>query len=194
MSNADFDPDGLARTIKQNRGPAPVHLWNPPFCGDIDMRIASDGSWHYQNSPITRPAMVKLFSSILRLDEDGHYYLVTPVEKVRIQVDDCPFVAQLLEVEGEGTDQQLWFITNTEERILADEDHRIEVSIDPATDAPHPRILCRSNLYALIARNVFYQLAELVEPQNGQSGLGVQPGVQPGVWSAGRFFALGSRI
>jgi hypothetical protein len=186
VSNADFDPDELVQTIRQNSGPAPVHLWNPPFCGDIDMRIASDGSWHYQNSPITRPAMVKLFSSILRLEDDGHYYLVTPVEKVRIRVDDCPFVAQLLEIEGKGKDQKLWFITNTKEKVLADQNHPIEVYIDPATDAPHPKLLCRSNLYALIARNVFYQLADLVEhgTLNGQS--------VPGVWSAGCFFALGS--
>jgi len=186
VSNGDFDPDGLVQAIKQISGPAPVHLWNPPFCGDIDMRIASDGSWYYQSSPIRRAAMVKLFSSILRLEDDGCYYLVTPVEKVRIQVDECPFVAQLLEVEGKGKNQKLWFITNTEERILADSDHPIEVNIDTATDAPHPRILCRSNLYALIARNVFYQLAELVEQgfHNGQS--------VPGVWSADCFFALGS--
>ncbi len=186
MNKVDFDPDGLVQAIKQTSGPAPVHLWNPPFCGDIDMRIASDGSWHYQNSPIRRAAMVKLFSSILRLDDDGHYYLVTPVEKVRIQVDDYPFVAQLLEVEGKGKDQKLWFITNTEERILADKDHPIEAGIDPASDVPHPRLLCRGNLYALIARNVFYQLAELLEqgPLNGPS--------VPGVWSAGCFFALGS--
>jgi uncharacterized protein len=184
VSEVGFNPEGLVQAIKQISGPAPVHLWNPPFCGDIEMRIASDGSWHYQNSPIRRSAMVKLFSSILRLEEDGRYYLVTPVEKVGIQVDDCPFVAQLLEVEGQGKDQKLWFITNTGDRVLADKDHPIEVSIDPITDAPHPRLLCRSNLYALIARNVFYQIADLIErqPLNGE----------PGIWSAGCFFTFGT--
>jgi uncharacterized protein len=186
VNNSGFNPEGLIQSIRQTNGPAPVHLWNPPFCGDIDMRIASDGSWHYQNSPIQRAAMVKLFSSILRLEADGHYYLVTPVEKVRIQVDDCPFAAHLLEVEGSGHEQKLWFITNTEERILADIDHPIEVTTDPITSAPHPRLLCRSNLYALISRSVFYQLAELLE-QRAQNGKEVA-----GVWSAGSFFALES--
>lgn len=182
----DFDPAGMAMAIKQVKGPAPVHLWNPPFCGDIDMRIAADGTWYYQNSPIRRPAMVRLFSSVLRLDPDGCYYLVTPVEKVRIRVDDCPFVAQLLEVEGSVADgsQKLTFITNTEERILADSEHPILVDTPGQSKEPHPRILCRSNLYALISRNVYYQLAELVQ-QKRVNGRDIT-----GVWSAGEFYAL----
>jgi uncharacterized protein len=184
MKSPALDPAGLAKAIGQNRGPAPVHLWNPPFCGDIDIRILNDGSWLYQNSPIQRPAMVRLFSSVLRLDDDGHYYLVTPAEKVRIQVDDSPFAAQLLEVEGEGEAQQLYFITNTQERVLADEDHPLSVSIDPVSDEPRPRILCRSNLQALITRNVFYQLADLAVERN------LENGSVTGVWSAGSFFPL----
>lgn len=183
---AGFDPAGLAKAIKQVKGPAPVHLWDPPFCGDIDMRIAVDGTWYYQNSPIRRPAMVKLFSSVLRLDADGCYYLVTPVEKVRIQVDDCPFVAQLLEVEGSAKagDQKLVFITNTDERIQADLEHPIVVDTLVERDEPHPRILCRTNLFALISRNVYYQLAELAQQQliDGRQVIGV--------FSANEFFPL----
>ena len=191
MNNPDFDPAGLVHSIKQVNGPAPVHLWNPPFCGDIDMRIGRDGTWYYQDSPINRPAMVKLFSSVLRLDPDGHYYLVTPVEKVRIRVDDCPFVAQLLEVEGEGESQQLCFITNTDERVLASAEHPITVAADPDTGAPHPRVLCRANLQALIARNVFYQLAELAVPRPGTATDRHNGHSEIGVWSAGTYFSLG---
>ncbi len=183
---AGFDPAGMAKAISQVKGPAPVHLWDPPFCGDIDMRIAVDGTWYYQNSPIKRPAMVKLFSSVLRLDADGCYYLVTPVEKVRIRVDDCPFVAQLLEVEVSAAngDQKLVFITNTDERILAGLEHPIVVDTQGELDAPHPRILCRTNLYALISRNVYYQLAELAQQQfiDGRKVVGV--------FSANEFFPL----
>ncbi len=186
MSQPSFDPENLAKAIRQSNGPAPVHLWDPPFCGDIDMRIARDGSWHYQGSPIGRQAMVKLFSSVLRLDDDGHYYLVTPVEKLRIQVEDCPFVAQLLEVEGSGREQKLWFTSNTDEKVLADADHPITVSVDPQDQEPHPRLLWRSNLQALISRSVFYQLVEIAETRelDGRSVLGV--------WSGGSFFSLGS--
>mgnify|MGYP006191158677 CR=1 FL=1 len=182
-----FDPAALAQAIRQNRGPAPVHLWNPPFCGEIDMRIGSDGTWYYQDSPIQRPAMVKLFSSVLRLDEDQHYYLVTPAEKVRIRVDDFPLAAQLLEAEGRAEQQKLTFITNTDERIVADKEHPIIVDED-GDGNPHPHLLCRTNLHALIARNVFYQLAELAEPGpwEGQEVMGV--------WSGGIFFRLGTQI
>jgi uncharacterized protein len=128
--------------------------------------------------------MVRLFSSVLRLDEDGFYYLVTPAEKVRIQVEDSPFAAQLLEVESAGSRQRLQFITNTGERILADAEHPISVSNDPVSGAPRPRLLCRSNLRALIARSVFYQLVDLAVEHEHKGGRVV------GVWSAGTFFPL----
>ncbi|MDT8429487.1 MAG: DUF1285 domain-containing protein [Pseudomonadales bacterium] len=180
MSTTGFDADALFKQIRQSTGPAPVHLWNPPFCGDIDMRIASDGTWYYQGTPVGRKAMVKLFSSVLRLDEDGCYYLVTPVEKVRIRVDDCPFVAVLLDVQGQGHDQELVFTTNTEEKVVAGAENPLLLETDPETAMPHPRLLCRSNLYALINRNVFYQLADL-STQESSAG-------KPGVWSRGCFF------
>lgn len=146
------------------RGPAPVHLWNPPYCGEMDMRIAADGRWYHEGSPIGRLPLVQLFASILRLDPDGHYYLVTPVEKVRIRVDDCPFVAVLLDVEGQGSQQTLRFTLNTEEQVLAGPDHAITVT---TTDdgQPHPVLHVRHGLNALISRSVFYQLAAMATPE-----------------------------
>ncbi|MDP3518241.1 MAG: DUF1285 domain-containing protein [Pseudohongiella sp.] len=152
----------LLRSIGKQKGPAPVHLWNPPYCGEIDIRIAADGRWYHEGSVITRLPMVQLFSSILRLDADGHYYLVTPAERVRIKVDDCPFVAQLLDVEGVGPDQQLRFTLNTGEQLLAGADNALSAGYDD-NGVPHPTLHVRHGLCALISRSVFYQLIEMAE-------------------------------
>lgn len=182
MSKETFNPETFVREIPQNKGPAPVHLWDPPFCGDIDMRIASDGSWHYQGSPIRRPAMIRLFSSILRLDEDGHHYLVTPAEKLRIRVDDCPFVARLLEVTGSGRDSVLTFTLNTDEQLVAGPEH--PVSVDERDGEPHPRLTVRGGMQALLVRNVYYELVSIARPSDSDENL-------LGVWSQGEFFELG---
>jgi len=160
MEDSSSTPNALFRQIKST-GPAPVHLWDPPFCGDIQIRISRSGQWFYQGSEIKRAAMVRLFSNVMRLDEDDCYYLVTPVEKVRIEVEDCPFVAQLLEVRDPGPNQQLIFTTSTEEEVIADASHPIEVEIADDSSSPHPVVLVRSNLKALINRNVFYQLVDM---------------------------------
>ena len=174
----------LLAQIPAGKGLPPVHLWNPPFCGDIDMRIARDGTWYYLGTPIGRKPMVKLFSSIIRRDGDD-YFLVTPVEKCGIRVDDAPFVAVTLSVEGQGEAQQLRFTSNVEDEFVAGPDHPIRVDIDPQTQEPAPYVLVRSNLEALIHRNVFYQLVELAVPRliDGREWLGV--------WSGGEFFAIG---
>ena len=174
----------LLGQLPRSKGPAPVHLWNPAFCGDIDMRIARDGSWHYQGSPIGRPAMVQLFASILRR-EGERYYLVTPVEKVGIQVEDVPFVAVSLDVEGEGEGQVLRFTSQVGDVAEAGPAHPLRVHTDVETGTPSPYLLMRSNLEALIHRNVFYQLVDLAVPRNldGQAYLGV--------WSHGHFYPLG---
>ena len=125
------------------KGPPPVHLWNPDFCGDLDMRIARDGTWFYLGTPIGRPALVKLFSSILKREGDA-YFLVTPVEKVGITVDDAPFVA----VDFDVVDGGLSFVTNVEDRVTAGPDHPIRVERDPATGEPSPYVLIRRNLEA----------------------------------------------
>jgi hypothetical protein len=165
-------------------GLPPVHLWNPDFCGDIDMRIARDGSWFYMGTPIGRKAMVRLFSRIIRRDGDD-YFLVTPVEKVGIRVDDAPFVAVTLHVEGEGEQQLLRFTTNVEDEVLAGAEHPLRVVLNAQTGEPSPYLHVRSNLEALVHRNVFYQLVELAVPQqiDGQVWLGV--------WSSGKFFPIG---
>lgn len=178
-----IDPFTLINKMK-NKGLAPVHLWNPPFCGDIDMRILRDGTWVHEGKPIRRKSLVQLFASILSREADGQYYLVTPVEKVGIQVDDCPFIAVLLDVSGKGEKQRISFTTNTEEVFILDAEHALAVTANTETGEPHPVIHVRSGLYALLARNVFYQLVALSEqlPRDGIE--------QTGVWSCGAFYNL----
>ena len=154
----------ILKHIKGQKLP-PVHDWNPDFCGDIEIRIARDGTWFYIGTPIGRPAMVKLFSTVLRRDADGRYYLVTPVEKLAIKVDDAPFVAVEMVREGTGKNQVLSFRTNVDDWVIADKGHPIRVSIDAKTNQPSPKILVRDNLEALIARPVFYDLVDLAEHQ-----------------------------
>ncbi|MEX0366355.1 MAG: DUF1285 domain-containing protein [Ruegeria sp.] len=173
--------DGIAASVKavESRGLPPVHLWNPPFCGDLDMRIARDGTWFYLGTPINRPEMVRLFSSILKL-EDGKYFLVTPVEKVGITVDDAPFVATDFEVSGEGEMQQLTFTTHVGDTAIAGPGHPIRVERDSETGEPSPYILIRAGLEALIDRKSFYRLVELGTHHDGWFGL----------WSSGQFFPV----
>lgn len=140
----------------RGKGLPPVHLWNPPFCGDLDIRIARDGTWFYLGTPIGRPALVKLFASILK-KEAGKYYLVTPVEKVGIQVDDAPFVA----VDVDHRDGDLHFTTQVGDTMIAGPDHPIRVERNPETGEPFPYVLVRSNLEALIDRKSFYRLVDL---------------------------------
>lgn len=181
--------EGLAAAAKAAAGAAsgnklpPVHLWNPPFCGDLDMRIARDGTWFYLGTPIGRPALVRLFSTILRKDGDD-YFLVTPVEKVGITVDDAPFVAVDFEASGAGDAQTLTFQTQVGDTMTAGPDHPIRVERDPATGEPSPYVLVRANLEALIDRKSFYRLVDIgvTENRDGTDWFGV--------WSGGQFFAI----
>lgn len=163
----------------------PVHLWNPPFCGEIDMRIARNGAWHYCGSPIGRPAMVKLFSNILRRESDGSYVLVTPVEKCRIRVDDAPFAAVEMTTSGVGNDRLIAFRTNVDDVVPLDSEHPLRVATNSETGEPSPYLLVRDRLEALITRPVFYQLVDMAEErlQGRRMVLGVH--------SAGQFFTLG---
>ena len=170
-----------ANAVAKGRGPAPVHLWNPPHCGDLDMRIARDGTWYYQGSPINRPAMVRLFSNILRKDGDD-YVLVTPVEKVGITVEDVPFIAEDFDVDGEGPDQVLTFETHVGDKVAAGAETPIRVVFDPASQEPSPYVTVRANLEARITRKAFYRLVELATHQE------VDGVSQLGVTSAGVFF------
>ncbi len=174
-------PDGIAASVKaaKTKGLPPVHLWNPPFCGDLDIHIAKDGSWSYLGSPINRFELVKLFSSILK-KEEGKYYLVTPVEKVGITVEDAPFVAVDFDAAGTGAAQVLNFTTHVGDTAVAGPDHPIRIVIDPETEEPAPYILVRANLEARIDRKSFYRLVDIAE-HNGEWF---------GVWSDGQFFPL----
>jgi uncharacterized protein len=148
------------------------------------MRIARDGTWFYRGSPIGRIALVKLFASVLRREPDGCYWLVTPTERGRIEVEDVPFLAVALTVQGEGGQQQLIFRTNLDDIVTAGPDHPLRVETT-ASGAPAPYILVRDGLEARLARPVFYDLVEL----GGQEL--IENNSQFGVWSRGRFFRLG---
>lgn len=151
---------------QQKNSLPPVDKWNPKFCGDIDMKIMRNGKWFYMGTEIKRPAMVKLFSGILRLDSDNFYYLVTPVEKVRISVEDAPFIATSLISENKDNINHLYFITNVNEKILLTKNNPLEIKIDNKTEEPSPYIFVRKNLKALISRSVFYELIELASKKN----------------------------
>ncbi|MDR9393295.1 MAG: DUF1285 domain-containing protein [Roseovarius sp.] len=159
------------------KGLPPVHEWHPDFSGDIDIRITRDGAWYHEGDLIRRPGLVRLFSTILRKEGDD-YYLVTPVEKVRITVDDAPFVAVDFEPDGTGRDLTLTFETNVGDRATAGPRHPVRVARDPDTGEPSPYVLIRDNLEALIDRKSFYRLVELGTRDNGWFG----------VWSGGEFF------
>jgi uncharacterized protein len=180
----DGNLDGLTQAARQAGvgGLPPVHLWNPAFCGDIDMRIAADGTWHYMKAPIGRPALVRLFASILRRDED-RYVLVTPVERVGITVDDVPFVAvEMVAAEG-PTGRTLSFRTNVDDWTTAGPDHamRFETGMSGGLK---PYVHVRAGLWARLSRPLYYELAALGETRR-------VAGVEMfGVSSDGAFFAM----
>jgi uncharacterized protein len=177
------DTLAAAAAAAGRKGPPPVHLWNPPFCGDIDMEIRRDGTWFYLGTPMGRIGLVKLFSSILWREGDA-YFLVTPVEKVGIRVVDAPFVAVDCAVEGSGPDQMLTFTTNVEDTVTAGPANPIRVIRDPVTGEPSPYVLIRRNLEALIDRKTFYRLIDIGThaPHDGTSWFGL--------WSGGIFFPV----
>ncbi len=157
----------------------PVHLWNPPFCGDIDMRIAADGTWFYMNSPIGRKPLYTLFSRVLRKDGD-QYFLVTPVEKCGIRVDDAPFTAIRMQVEGEGRSQRIAFETNCDDTVNVDAEHPLRFATEVGTGGLKPYVLVRANLEALVIRALFYDLVARGTVEDGWFG----------VWSGGMFFPM----
>ncbi|QBX99453.1 DUF1285 domain-containing protein [Rhodophyticola sp. CCM32] len=160
----------------------PVHLWDPPFCGDLDMEIKRDGTWFYNGTPIGRAPLVRLFSSILKL-EKGKYFLVTPVEKVGIRVQDAPFVAVDFETAGNGPDQIITFTTHVGDTVIAGPDNPIRVQRD-ARGEPSPYVMVRGGMEALIDRKSFYRLVDLGEAYP------VDEVDWFGVWSGGLFFPI----
>ena len=174
--------DGVIAAAKQapGRGLPPVHLWNPAHCGDIDIVIRRDGLWFHEGSPIGREALVRLFSTVLRKDPDG-FHLVTPVEKMRITVEDAPFIAVRVDRVGEA----LRFLTNVGDEVEAGPDNAIRVTVDPVSGEPRPYLHVRRGLEARIARPVFYELVELAQERETPEG------PQLGVASNGAWFPVG---
>jgi hypothetical protein len=174
--------DGVIAAAKQapGRGLPPVHLWHPEHCGEIDIRIRKDGVWFHEGTPIGREALVRLFSTVLRLDPDG-FHLVTPVEKMKIEVEDAPFIATRVDREGEA----LKFLTNVGDVVEAGPENAIRVQMDAATGEPRPYLHVRRGLEALIARPVFYELVEMAEPR------ATPEGERMGVSSNGAWFPVG---
>jgi len=172
-----------ASLARGNKGPPPVERWNPPFCGDIDMRIAADGTWFYQKTPIGRPALVKLFASVLKREGDK-YFLVTPVEKVGIVVDDAPFLAVEMTVASGGAERVLEFRTNVDDRIAAGPGHAFRFEQQPANGGLKPYLHVRRQLWAKVTRALFYDLVALGEERD------VAGKTMFGVVSGGQFFAM----
>ncbi len=192
------------------RGAAPVHLWNPPFCGDIDIEIRRDGSWWHEGRPIRRKGMAELFASVLLFNE-GEYFLVTPFEKVRMRVEDCPFLLTTLRVEnaGDASTQTLYLRTSLGEEVAIGAEHPLFIGADSSGNAePHPTVNVRAGLLGLVSRSVFYQLAELVvnradtavvsavestvdcAADSAAGKIGEHSTHSLGIWSSGVFFAL----
>jgi uncharacterized protein len=161
----------------------PVENWHPQHCGHSDMRIAADGTWFHAGSPIGRRELVKLFSTILRREPDGSHVLVTPVEKLDIDVEDAPFIAIDADSVGEGGDRQIVFRLNTDDVVACGPDHGLDVRVD-ADGTPRPYLHVRGGLMALVNRATFYRLADLALAEGGNSG------GPPGLWSGGAFFAF----
>ena len=173
--------DAIAANLRSAKGLPPVERWNPPFCGDIDMRIARDGTWYYQKTPIGRPALVKLFASVLKKEGD-RYFLVTPVEKVGIKVDDVPFLAVEMSTADDGG-QTLTFRTNVDDIVIAGPGHAMRFETE-GSGGLRPYVHVRRDLWAKVTRALFYDLVELGEERDvgGRNMFGVA--------SAGEFFAM----
>jgi len=178
--------EGIASQVRKEggkKGPPPVHLWNPPFCGDIDMRIATDGTWYYLKTPIGRLALVKLFASVLKR-EGENYFLVTPAEKVGITVDDAPFLAVELKVEEGPSGRVLNFRTNVDDWVACGPEHRLRFEPEADTGGLKPYLHVRRDLWAKVTRALFYDLVELGEDRD------VAGERMFGLVSGGEFFAM----
>ena len=160
----------------------PVHKWNPPYCGEIEIEISSNGTWYYQNSEIKRHSMVKLFSSILKREDSGEYFLVTPVEKVKIKVVKAPFIAVNMDIIKDNSIQRIYFTTNVGEVVLASKKHPVHIVNEK--NGVYPYVYVRDNLEALLSRPLYYQLMEIVIQEK------IKGEVWNGFWSDNHFFKL----
>jgi len=181
-------PETIVQQVESAQAPGkglpPLETWHPDLSGEIDIVIARDGQWLYQGKPIGREAIVRLFSTILRRESDGHHYLVTPVEKWRITVEDTPILAHSLEASGEGRDQVLSVTTNTGETLIIGEEHPLHVGVYEGTDEPRPVVGVRHGVEARLVTAAYYDLAARVTEES--SG----PNADIGVWSSGDFYKI----
>ncbi|HYM01981.1 MAG TPA: DUF1285 domain-containing protein [Stellaceae bacterium] len=185
MTDKGAASKGLHNLALEAARPASAGTRQPIDCGHFDIRIARDGTWFYRESPIRRLPLIRLFSTVLRRDDDGTFWLITPAERGRITVDDAPFVAVELLVHGTGREQEVIFRTNIDDTVAADAEHPLRVVTDSATGEPNPYIMVRNGLEARLNRPVFYQLVDLGrEEWVGDKTLF-------GIWSKGSFFPLG---
>lgn len=177
--------EALIKAQAQSEGRAlAVETWDPPYCGDIGMAIKADGTWMYQGSPIGRAALVKLFASVLRLEADGRYYLVTPAEKVDVKVEDAPFLAVEMQVDGGGQHQCLTFRTNVDDVTICGAEHPLRFQAEQGSGGLKPYLLVRGRLEALVTRALYYDLVELAVP------LDERDPDRLGIWSSGTWFEL----
>ena len=174
----------LAAAIEARGGPPPVDRWHPEHCGDSQMRIARDGTWYHQGSPIERPAMVRLFSTVLRREPDGSHVLVTPVEKLTIEVDSTAFRATQMTMAGEGEARRIGLTLDSGDALIVGPDHPLTVIATP--DGPSPRVAVRFGLEAELVRPLYYELAEIALDEGPNN----PKGWPPGIWSDGHFFSL----
>lgn len=181
-------PETIAEQVENaqstNTGLPPLEKWNPDLSGDIDIVIARDGQWLYEGKPIGREAIVRLFSTILRREDDGHYYLVTPVEKWRVRVEDAPLLAHSLRANGKGREQVLTVTTNTGETIEIGEEHPLYVGTYDGTDEPRPVVKLRHGLEARLVTAAYYDLADLIAEESDGDETAI------GVWSNGNFYKI----
>ncbi|MGO4682749.1 DUF1285 domain-containing protein [Hyphomicrobium sp. 2TAF46] len=185
----DAQPPGLEALMRAaaeggGQGARPVDKWNPPYCGDIGMKIRRDGTWLYRGSPIGRIALVKLFASILRKDDDGRTYLVTPAEKVDVEVEDAPFLAVEMAVEGEGRVRTITLRTNVDDVVTVGPEHPLRFASSAPDGGLKPYVLVRGRLEALCTRAVYAELVEIAEAGEGS-------GDAVGVWSGGTWWGMG---
>lgn len=179
---------GLERLLSDvgidHRGAAPVDLWSPPFCGDLDMEIRADGTWFYMGTPIGRQALVRLFARVLRKDADGRTYLVTPVERIGLRVEDAHFLAVDMDVDGHGASQIISFRTNVDDVVTVGPDHPLRFEIDARTGGLKPYVNVRGRLEALVSRAVMFDLVGLAEHRK------IEGTLRFGVRSSGAWFDI----
>ncbi|MDL0429556.1 DUF1285 domain-containing protein [Marinobacter sp. TBZ242] len=184
-------PETIAEQVESaqstEKGLPPLDQWNPDLSGDIDIVVARDGQWLYQGTPIAREAIVRLFSTILRREDDGHYYLLTPVEKWRISVEDAPLIAHSLQASGEGREQVLSVTTNTGETIEIGEEHPLHVGTYEGTDEPRPVVKLRHGTEARLVTAAYYDLADLATEGQADGETAI------GVWSNGNFYKIAAK-